>query len=221
MSCGADRHTPLREGQADALAAVAAMPLWERFLYRATYAIDMSEKLIERSYRAMNAAERAPGGWRLTAAAHKLVLVPDWMERADRHHGRALEILDLALQAMALEPRMDAPDRITKQSLRVTQMITRLSVLMSDLAEVFPRVQAAMDAAREAAAEAKADDERLPIIILHPDWRHDFLGRLCRLSDGLRSLFRRRRSPSRAADAPRRISRGRAPPFAAICQPCF
>jgi hypothetical protein len=123
---------------------------------------------------------------------------------------------------MALAPDMDAPGLMIRQAGRLTQAITQLSILHDQAWEALRRLRAALDAADEAAAAAEpADDGRAPIIVLDPDWRHSFFGCLCLLRDRLRSLRSRRRPPLRVADAPRRISRGRAPPLSAICQPCF
>jgi hypothetical protein len=170
----------------------------------------------------MNVADHAPAGRRLTAAAHRMVLLPGWMNRANWSLDRAMVFLRQAIDAMALAPDMDAPALMIRQAGRLTQIVTQLSLLSDDAEDAFVRLRSALDAATEAAAaEEPADDERSPVTVLDPNWRHSFIGCLCLLSDRLRSLAGRRRPPLRVADAPRRISRGRAPPLSAICQPCF
>ena len=197
-------------------------PEWERLLQRSNDALRSAQRLITRSYRAMRGADHAPAGPRLIAAGKRLVLVPDWTNQADRNVARAMEYLRQAIGAMALAPDPDAPALMIRQSSRLMQAVTQLSILTDDTWAALHRLRSALDAADEAAAAEKlADDERSPIAVLDPNWRHSFIGCLCLSSDRLRSLDRRRRSPLRVADAPRRISQGRAPPLAAICQPCF
>jgi len=192
---------------------------WERLLRRSIRALQSTQRLIATSYDAMRVADSAPAG-RLLTAWRRLVLVPDWMYQAQQSLDRAMGFLQQAIGAMALAPRMDAPAQMIRQSQRLMQATSQLALLSGDAMDALGRLRSALDAASENAA-AEEQTDLPPIVEPDPDWRHSFLGCLDLLSDRLRSLKRRRRSPLRVAGAPRRISRGRAPPLAAICQPCL
>jgi len=187
-------------------------------LRRARQAIDSAVKLIETSYGALHQAEHAPVGPRLVRASRQLLFLNRWMRRAQEKLSCATRRLRETTDCLALEPERigDAPSRMIRETERLIDASMRLNLLSYEAGELVARMRAALEAtAASAGSSGEPAAEASPRIhVPKPNRRRNFLlRRRCRrVSDRLRSLGRRRRSPLTVADAPRRISRGRAPP---------
>ena len=211
----------------------AGRPGWSRPLRRARQAIDASLRLIDSAYLALEVAEHAPLGRPMVRATRQLLLLPRWMDQAHERLTRALRLLreakgclDLAsASADGAELRMlDQAERtVDGLAERLSGALTRLSALSHDTEEAFGRLAAMLAEAAAVVARsaecAEADGEQPPVVSPKPNRLRYLRCRRSGVSDRLRSLGRRRRSPSRVDGAARRVSRGRAPPAVSICQP--
>jgi hypothetical protein len=148
------------------------------------------------------------------------------LSRSARLLQEAADCLDLgwASAGDAANPGMDQAERLADGlAARLSEALTRLSTLSDDTEEAFDRLEAMLAEAAAVVArtpeEGEADREKPPIHIPKPNRLRYLRCRCSGVSDRLRSLRRRRRSPLRVDGAARRVSRGRAPPSASICQP--
>jgi len=201
---------------------------WRISLRRGRHAIDSALLLIAGGHARLEAIQTCPVGPRLVREARRLLGMPRLLGLIQYKLARAAFRLREAAGSVALDPGgADAPSRIVRETERLIEASVRLAVLCAESSEVLPRMRRVFEAAvaEAEARHAEGADHEAPageppaVAVPKHTWRRIFLRRLrWRPSDRLRSLRRRRRSPMRAADAPRRISRGRAPPPMPVCQ---
>jgi hypothetical protein len=197
-------------------------PAWRTALRRARQNIDSAVRLIDRGYAGLEEVETCPPGRRLVSIARRLLFMPRLLDLAHEKLARAARRLREANESLVSDPRGigEAPAAMLRQTIRLIETGLRVEQLSSDAGVTFARMRRVLEATA-AAVEALGvePDEPLTIEVPKTDWRRRFLRHRRRCtSDRLRSLRRRRRSPVRATDAPRRICRGRAPPTSLICQ---
>jgi len=213
-SGGTDAHAS-RRALLRAIRAEGEAPAWALCLHRAEQGIESSLRLIERSVRALQESERTVSWSRRLRAIYRLRLIPQWM-------GQAAERLDRSAQGLretTLCVRADSacgtgiPERLTAATDRWIEAAGRLAWLSDEVEETFDRLQAEVEAAAAAADAWEASEARAAIRALAAEAIRGFLGRR-----RVRLLRHRRIRPLRTEDAIRRISRGRAPPFASTCQ---
>ena len=191
----------------------AQQPAWLPLLQRADREVLGANRVIRRCMVALfNVSEGEQRTVALVRVSRGLRVVKARLDRAGRR-------IDRALKLAALDPRdaTAASPHIFKTHARwffTAEILEKLLV---------PETQAAIDrvrAARGGHCGASADAFDFPSIelpelellraFLRPDGSAE--------CERLRLLRRRRSTPLRSTDAPRRISRGRAPPSDSICQ---
>jgi hypothetical protein len=193
---------------------------WTRPLRRLRRAIDKSRQLIERSRQVVEesarstAADRRGRAVRMSRDFHRasgwLVDAVQRLQRAAGDLGETNESMLLAVERAGRVPGllMEATGRwveTARELALVSNQLEELHGLPFDSIENFIPVP------------GRTDDGR-PRIIVTPRiiWARPFLLlRRSRMRDRVLSVYvrRRRTRPRLAADAPRSISRGRAPPF--------
>jgi len=144
----------------------------------------------------------------IAEAVHQLEIANDQLRQAF-----------VLAEAQALS-RGYAPRRVQELAARCEQAEQQLAMLADQVLEarerLMPEMECALDLTDAARLLAWA---QAFIASLEPDSIRSFLQfRRIRTADSLWTHRRRRSKTLRAADGPRRISRGRAPPFEAICQ---
>jgi len=183
---------------------------WFRTLGRVRKAIRRAGGLVEQASDALEACERR---WtaRPRLARRHLRRASKAVRKADELRGRALVGLSVAGGEAAQVPGETV--RVTKASISIVQ--TSLATWVR-LDEMMKRVEEA-----SAALGVGDGDNRPPVP--KPAWPippRRFLARWSRsVADRILALFKRRqrRTTAAPADAPRRVSRGRAPPSVAGC----
>lgn len=184
---------------------------WTRPLRRLRRAIDCSLRLIDGSRKVAEASERRG------RTSRELCRASGWLARAAERLDRAA--FDLGQTNLAI---LDAPERaggvravILDETQRWLEAAQHLSSVSEQLDELAARLFGSGDGFT--VPSVRAVDGR-PRIVTAPRlvWARPFLRlRRSRMRERLLSVIARRRRlrPMRPADAPRRISRGRAPPF--------
>jgi hypothetical protein len=177
-------------------------------------AIDATLRRIDGSCRVIDASERfserrpVHAMWQLNRAAAWLADASVQLERAGFRLKDTMDCL-----AGAPEEGRGAPARILRETLRSVEAVGELTAVAAHLDAVAARVL-------QRVLEAHGVDERPVIAAPRPAVPHWFLQYCPPLpADRIRLLLQRRRRPAQAVptDAPRRVSRGRAPPFVSTC----
>ena len=187
---------------------------WVRSLRRARRAIDASLRRIEGSGRVIEAAERF-GRRRPLQAAGQLHRASCWLADAAAQLQRAQLRLNDTTQCIESAPERaaGAPVPVMYTILHWIDAAGRLTAVSDHLSDTSTRLVAI-------AKTAQPSDFRPVIVPPRPAAARWFL-QYCpsRPSDRIQQLLRRRRrpAPTAVAEAPRRVSRGRAPPFLSIC----
>jgi len=196
-------------------------PEWSRSLRRANQQIDSSVRLMYQSTVALDRAEHCRPS-RLIPAARRLLRLPRQLGTAQAMLDRAVLRLQGVRDLTALEPHCAAGAReeLTRAAARWIQASAILLLLSERACQTLVQVREALDAAPE------PDDAELTDGSDRPPIPHPYLDRLLRsflrrrrsrARERLRPWRRRRSAPLRTTDAPRRISRGRAPPLSSTC----
>jgi hypothetical protein len=187
---------------------------WIRPLRRARRAIDASLRRIDCSCRVIDASERF-GGRRPVQAADQLQRVFHWLADAATQLDRAQIRLRDTSECIESAPECaaGAPLPMMSAILHWIDAAGRLTAVSERLGDTSTGLVAV-------AKVAQPSDFRPVIAAPRPAAARWFLW-YCpsHPSDRIRVLLKRRRrsAPALVADAPRRISRGRAPPFVSIC----
>ena len=195
----------------------AQPPAWMQLLQRADREILGANRVIRRCMVAL--FPLSEDDHRTVAPAARLVRVPRGLRVAKARLDRAGRRIERALSLAAIDPR-DA----SAASQHVFDAQARWFLTAAILEKLLvPETHAAIDRLHAATGRrygASADAFDFPSIelpelellraSLSPDGSAD--------RERLRLLRRRRSIPLRSTDAPRRISRGRAPPSDSICQ---
>jgi hypothetical protein len=196
-------------------------PLWAGPLVRSKSASKEALRLIVKGCCRLNRYRRSPAKHRIREFK-RMRVVGDCLRDA----ALQLEVADRELkQASAIASDSQSDRRVEKWLAEAT---ARRNAVIAGLDRLGEQAQKAAShfkedlltaAAMMAAARAVADLRAL-IASLIQDPPRIFLRwrRRHRTADALWMLRRRRSKCLRIADAPRRISRGRAPPFASTCQ---
>jgi hypothetical protein len=197
-------------------------PEWSRSLRRANQQIDSSVRLMYRSTAALELAEHCRPS-RFIPAARGLLRLPRQLGTAQAMLDRAVLRLQVTLALIALEPdrAAGAPERLTRATTRWIQASAILVQLSERAEHTVVQLRETIDTASDADMdEMVAGKERPPIPepYLNELLRSFLRRRRSRARERLRPLRRRRSAPLRTLDAPRRISRGRAPPLSSTCQ---
>ena len=193
---------------------------WARPLRRLRRAIDRSRRLVERSRQVAEASARLTAEERRGRAVRmlqELFRASGWLVVAMERLQRAASDLCETNQSMLL-----AIERSGRVPALIMEHTGRWIETAHDLALVSSQIHALSELPFESIENFIAvpgrDDDGRPRIIVRPRiiWARPFLLlRRSRMRDRFLSVYvrRRRTRPRMAADAPRRISRGRAPPF--------
>jgi hypothetical protein len=177
-------------------------------------AIDASLRRIEGSCRLIEASERF-GGRRPLQAADQLQRASGWLADAATQLQRAQVLLNDTTRCMESAPERaaGAPVPVMKAILHWIDAAGRLTAVSDHLQDTSTRLVAS-------ANTAQPSDFRPVIVPPRPAAARWFL-QYCpsRPGDRIQQLLNRRRrsAPVAVADAPRRVSRGRAPPFVSTC----
>jgi hypothetical protein len=189
---------------------------WRRPLRRVRRALDASFRLIASSRRVIDASERFAAGSPARSAA-RLQQVSEWMVDASEQLGRAVRALRDTRDRAALAPGQaaEAPARLVESTLRWIDAAGTLAALSERLEVTFARLRDTVQRGGVVSGYAKtAADSRAQSAGGRPTKRPSRASGLVSIA----SIRRRRPAPaSRAADAARRISRGRAPPLLSTC----
>ena len=177
-------------------------------------AIDATLRRIDGSCRVIDASERFSER-RPVHAMWQLNRVSGWLTDASVQLGRAGFRLQDTNECLACAPEegAGAPARIIGETWRLIEATRELTTVLAHLdavaARVFQRV-----------LEAHGVDAR-PVIAAPPTAAARWFLQYCPPQPADRILFllqrRRRPAPAVPTDAPRRVSRGRAPPFVSTC----
>jgi hypothetical protein len=171
-------------------------------------AIDVSMRRIDCSRRVIEASERLVGRQPLRAPG-ELLRVANWLSDAVVQLHRASVRLEETSNCLALapEPIPEAPALVVDATLDWFGASAWLLATQDRLGDLTARVVRCLGGERYITLRPAA-----------PRWSRQYCQ--SRPSDRiLRQLLKRRRrvAPAAVAEAPRRISRGRAPPFVSIC----
>jgi hypothetical protein len=177
-------------------------------------AIDASLRKIEGSGRVIDAAERF-GGTKPLQAVDQLQRVSCWLADAAAQLQRAQLRLNDTTRCMESAPERagGSPVPVMDAILQWIDAAGRLTAVSEHLQETSAQLVAVAKA-------AQPSDFRPVIVAPRPAAARWFL-QYCpsRPSDRIQQLLERRRrlAPAAVAEAPRRVCRGRAPPFVSIC----
>jgi len=163
---------------------------------------------------------------RLLPAARRLLRLPRQIGTAEALLARAVLRLRVTLELIDLEPDRagGAREGLTRATSRWMQASAILLVLSERAGHTVVQLRETLDTAAEDAFDDEADElsddgDRPPVPqpYLNELLRRFLRRRHSRARERLRPLRRRRSAPLRTTDAPRRVSRGRAPPFFSTC----
>jgi hypothetical protein len=190
---------------------------WRRPLRRVQRALDSSFRLIDSSRRVIDASERFAAGSSLRTAARQLQRVSEWIDDASEQLGRAVRGLRQTTDSVARAPEQGAaaPALLIETARRWVDAAATLAALSDRLEETFARLRAAAERGILIVDRPESAPQSQPRFTApRPASRRSCAG------DRLTTSSIRRPWPapaSRAVDAARRISRGRAPPFGSTC----
>jgi hypothetical protein len=199
--------------------------VWTVPLQRVRRALAESTRWIDTVRRVVYAAEHGDLRSRRRAGL-RMIDVPRMMDKAAAELGIAAGALALVGAVVKSRVRLgvrQASDRAANALLKETEEFLavgeRLTELSDGLEERFKRLNESFEALAEEAARRRAEaDARAAVPQPEPSALRRFLTDYLAMAALRLSLLRRRRTRTeRLADAPRRISRGRAPPFASAC----
>lgn len=199
------------------------LPRWVRPLRRLHRALDYSSELLESTFRTVwiaddSAAERPLQTSRtLHRASYRL-------SAASAHLSNAARNLDAITEAALLEPERAAevPQLLIEATLRWFSVAGDLALVSDELYGLHSNVYAGLKSGEIVPEPVEPPTHRRRRIVVKPHivFARDFLlHRRKRALDRIASVPKRRRpaAPMAATDAPRQISRGRAPPPTSNC----
>jgi hypothetical protein len=194
---------------------------WTVPLQQARRALAAATRSIHEVKRLVYGAEH--GDWRSRRRAGlRLIEVPDLMDRGGDQVGIAAGALALVGRVVEAGAFFADP-RAQKALLEATEEYFAVGQQLMDLSDSltvrFPRLNDSFAALAKIVARWREEADARPAVAhAKPSEFREFLQDYLALAMLRLSLLRRRRSrAARVADAPRRISRGRAPPFALAC----
>lgn len=187
---------------------------WVRPLRRARRALGSTMRRIEESCRLLDASE-CLGRQRPLRASHQLILVYKRMTEAGQRLVRANLCIQETLSCIRQAPESagGAPKPVMLAMLQATDAAVQLHAVMARLSGTSTWLAAVSDTAPASAFRPLIVPPRPPAA----RWFLEYCP--SRPIDRIQQLLKRRR-PAVAvtvAEAPKRVSRGRAPPFVSIC----
>jgi len=194
---------------------------WTVPLQKARRALAAASHWIREVERLVYGAEH--GDWRSRRRAGlRMIDVPDMMDRAGDEVATAagaLAILGMVVEAGAFFADPRAQKALLEETEEYFAVGQQLMDLSDSLTVRFPRLNESFAALAKIVARWREEADARPAVPhAKPSEFRQFLQDYLALAMLRLSLLRRRRSrAARVADAPRRISRGRAPPFALAC----
>jgi len=201
-------------------APAGSRPQWLRSLRRARHEIAAAMRL---SDRALLVVEMFLGGReRFLAPTAPLLRVPRGLDLAQARLDRAAQRLDQSLELTALDPEsaaeaglliFDARQQWLKTAMLLTLVTAGAYTTLGLIFEVNPG---------PGTSGVRVTESSIDFVLLEPSdldrLRSSLLPDRAAERDRLRLLRRRRSAPLRMEDAPRQLSRGRAPPLESTCQ---
>lgn len=198
-------------------------PSWVRPLRRLRRALDASFRLIDSTQRAVEVSEQF--------AAKRPVRASRALRRASDRLIEANVRIDVALRGvlhtdgcirLAPERAIAARELLDTATCRLLEAVEQHRVVLSELQELDARLTASLEQGLVQPEREHPSADRRPriVIVPRPVLARPFLTyRRSTARDRIASvpLRRRPKAPVATGDAPRQISRGRAPPLSATC----
>jgi hypothetical protein len=200
--------------------AAGARPQWLRSLRRAKQELAAAMRI---SDHALFVVESFLGGREcFVAPTAPLLRVPRGLDLAQARLGRAARRLDQSLELSALDPRNAAEAGLLIFAARQQWLETAMFLTLVT-AETYSTLALMFDVNPGPGTPGlRVTESSIEFVFVDPSdldrLRSCLLPDSAAERDRLRLLRRRRSAPLRMEDAPRQISRGRAPPLESTCQ---
>ena len=214
---GSSLDSFVRDYRARCSDARTAPPLWTDTAVYAHGALDRCESLMRDARKHLAFSLRVTTAREPIRAMHHMPHAANWFSRATTEYALAVELMERTTLIMDMLPETVDIDAATRVIFDIGRRLAEIGEALALLSSRIDRRSKELLAdARAAVAEGRPillDDPVRPI----PD--RAFLLRNAEVTESLHALWKRRQRSSAAApeDAPRKVSRGRAPPLLSDC----